>query len=48
MLPLDLMTITSFSIIQLASESGNAPALVFFSVQSSRSRQRRFPHAAAD
>jgi ATP-dependent DNA ligase len=30
MLPLDLMTITSFSIVQLASDSGNAPALVFF------------------
>jgi bifunctional non-homologous end joining protein LigD len=39
--------ITSFNIVQLASDSGNAAALVFF-VRSSPSRRRRSSAAAAD
>jgi len=36
--------ITSFSMIQAASDAGNAPGLVFFSVRSSLPRRRRREH----
>jgi ATP-dependent DNA ligase len=40
--------ITSFNIVQLASASGNAAALVFFPVRSSPPRRRGSPRAPAD